>query len=684
MKKYFKSRVLFSSALLLLKSEILFSQSPLVKQWDHRFGGTSYENISAIIQTFDGGFILGGTSYSGVGGDKSEPLQGATDYWIVKTDAMGIKQWDKNFGGIDTDWLTTIQQTTDGGYILGGSSYSGIGGDKTEPSQGGNDFWIIKTDAFGNKLWDKNFGGSDQDNLAALQQTSDGGYILSGYSASGISGDKTQPLQGLSDYWIVKTDALGNKLWDIDIGGSNDDILTSAIQTSDGGYILGGYSFSGISGNKTQQTQGGYDYWIVKTDAFGTILWDRDYGGFQMDILNSIIQTTDGGYAMGGLSSSDIGGDKTQPLWGWMDFWIIKTDGIGNILWDRDIGGTTSQDEFGYIIQTADGGYLLSGTSYSSISGDKTENNLGSEQSWVVKIDQFGTKDWDKTLLTSGHDECGFAIQSSDGCFIMSNSTYGGIAGNKSEDTRGDGDYWFIKFCDTTMVSVTAGAAGVTHLCPGTCTGFLNLSLNATSYQWSFPGANPPVSTDVNPASICYLNPGSYDVQLIATSATGADTLLLTNYITVYPHPLPQGIVQNGDTLIANTGATGYQWFYNGNILNGATDYFYVASVSGDYNVVATDTNNCEVEAVLNNVIAGVDANHMQDPFQIISNPIIDKLIIERNTIRSDEVKIYNVFGQEIYATIENEKSFTVNCINFPSGVYFIRIGKAIVRFIKE
>src|SRR6185295_7923674 len=127
-------------------------------------------------------------------------------------------------------------------------------------------------------------------------------------------------------------------------------------------------------------------------------------------------------------------------------------------------------------------------------------------------------------------------------------------------------------------------------------TDFTNLSLNTTSCQWYFAGAIPDTSTDINPSNICYPNAGSYDVQLIATNANGSDTLLLTNYITVYPSPSPQAISQNGDTLFAITGSTSYQWYFNTNIIIGATDYFYVATASGDYNVVATDVNGCEVE----------------------------------------------------------------------------------------
>ncbi|MFI5206101.1 MAG: T9SS C-terminal target domain-containing protein, partial [Candidatus Paceibacterales bacterium] len=236
-----------------------FSQNPLVKQWDRRFGGTGDDQFTCFQQTKDGGYILGGSTYSGIGGDKTQATQGLHDYWIVKIDSLGNKQWDKDFGGANDENLSSLQQTKDGGYILGGWSSSGISGDKTQASWGNTDFWMVKIDSSGNKQWDKDFGGTDADGIRSLQQTGDGGYILGGFSWSGIGGDKSQASWGTVDYWILKTDALGNKQWDKDFGGAGEDALFSLQQTMDGGYILGGVSESGVGGDKTQPAQGVYD-----------------------------------------------------------------------------------------------------------------------------------------------------------------------------------------------------------------------------------------------------------------------------------------------------------------------------------------------------------------------------------------------------------------------------------------
>jgi len=171
-----KSTMLF--LLLFLISLNLSAQSTPSKQWDKDFGGNGGDQLNFSQQTSDGGYILGGYSFSGISGDKTEASRGSNDFWVVKIDANGAKQWDKRFGGTGSDALNSLQQTSDGGYILGGTSSSGISGDKTEASRGGNDFWVVKIDANGTKQWDKRFGGSGSDNLNSVRQTSEGGYIL--------------------------------------------------------------------------------------------------------------------------------------------------------------------------------------------------------------------------------------------------------------------------------------------------------------------------------------------------------------------------------------------------------------------------------------------------------------------------------------------------------------------------
>jgi hypothetical protein len=671
---------------LLIRIETALSQNNLVKQWDYRFGGNFDEVITCFNQTSDKGFIIGGYSYSGMTGDKSQPNWAgggvSPDYWIVKTDSLGVKQWDKRFGGTAIDCMQAFRQTSDGGYILGGYSNSYIGGDKTQAEWGTSfDYWIVKIDSVGVKQWDYRFGGTDDDQLYSIWQTNDGGYLLGGFSNSDISGDKTQTSWGGKDYWVVKTDSLGIKQWDKRFGGIDDDEMRSLQQTADGDYILGGHSISGISGDKTQASRGDFDYWMVKINQAGIKLWDRRFGGSDYDYINSLQHTSDKGYILGGFSNSPASGDKTMPLFGAFagpDFWIAKTDSLGILIWDKDIGGIGIEDEFGNVSQTSDGGYLLAGSSYSPISGEKSEDNLGQEQTWAVKTDSSGIKQWDKTLLTPGHDEIGFAVETYDGCFAFADYTDGNVGGYKTQPSWNNTyDYWIIKFCDSVSSTLSAAFTGVNMICPGTCTDFINLSQGANSYLWLFPGSSVVSSSDANPVNICYNTPGSYDVTLIAGDGNSYDTLIIPGYVTVYPSPPPQSIMQSGDTLIAIQGAVSYQWYHNGNMIPGATDYFYVAQLSGDYNVVTTDINGCEVEAVIYDVIALVETVRILPPeFSVLYNK-------ETNTVKlfcqSDNspltISLFNSYGAMMYqADIVCDRTAHLQMPRASSGLYLVCI----------
>jgi N-acetylneuraminic acid mutarotase len=233
---------------------------------------------------------------------------------------------------------------------------------------------------------------------------------------------------------------------------------------------------------------------------------------------------------------------------------------------------------------------------------------------------------------------------------------------------------------DSVVCTATASFTALNSVCPGTCTSFINLSSNSTSFQWFFPGANPDTSTDSNPQNICYAAPGSYNVQLIATNANGSDTLLLTNYITVFPSPPPQSITQNGDTLFALAGSASYQWYFNGNIINGATDYFYLAATSGNYNVVATDADGCEVEAAIFDVIAGILSTVDRALLTVFPNPVGETLFVKAYQLTGTtvEISIYNILGEKVLAapplSFEEGPGGEADVSSLPPGLYYIEI----------
>jgi hypothetical protein len=345
--------------------------------WQKSLGGSGEDYAHSIKQTTDGGYIVAGQSGSNDGDVTGN--HGEHDYWIVKLDSTGNITWQKSLGGSSYDVAHSIQQTSDGGYIVAGESRSNDG--DVTGNQGGRDYWIVKLDATGNITWQKSLGGYGEDDAHSIKQTTDGGYIVAGGSSSN-DGDVTGN-QGDMDYWIVKLDATGNITWQKSLGGSSYDVpgFHSIQQTSDGGYIV-----AGISGSNDGDVTGNHgcrDYWIVKLDATGNITWQKSLGGSYFDGALSIQQTTGGGYIVAGVSESNDG-DVTGNQGG-RDYWIVKLDNTGNTTWQKSLGGYGFENNTS-IQQTTDGGYIVAGSS-SSNDGDVTGNH-GYSDYWIVKLYQ--------------------------------------------------------------------------------------------------------------------------------------------------------------------------------------------------------------------------------------------------------------------------------------------------------
>jgi hypothetical protein len=416
-------------------------------EWQRVYGNSENDFLYAVQQTRDGGYVLAGSSLPPADGTKTAQGFGGADFWVVRVEPTGPQVWDRCFGGLDFDSAKSLQETSDGGFIIGGGSWSTNSGNKTSLHYGTavNDFWVLRLDASGNKIWERDYGGSYDDPLRQVAQTADGGFFLCGGSASPISGNKTAPNYGSGDYWVVRVNANGEHVWDQSYGGNNRDLAWCAALTRDGGLVLGGGSISAASATKTSTNYGDFDFWLVRTDASGRQLWDRTYGGIYDDTMYSVAETPDGGFVMAGRSFSPPGGNKTSPNHGNADYWVVRTDAGGNKLWDQSFGGT-SDDLPTALAATADGGVVIGGRAFSGIEGTKTSTNFGSGDYWVIRLDSDGTKLWEATYGGSQTDGLESLQQTRDGGFILGGHSYSPADGNKTEPRFfAWSDFWVIK-----------------------------------------------------------------------------------------------------------------------------------------------------------------------------------------------------------------------------------------------
>ena len=352
-------------------------------RWQRTFGGSNRDYASSVQQTSDDGYIIAGCnngSYNTHFGDT----------WLIKTDYVGNEVWNKMFSGPYYEGASSVQQTSDGGYIIAADS----GG-------ANSDFWLIKVDSAGNKLWDRTFGGPYQDYPSSVQQTSDGGYLIAG----------EKDYDNTNYAWLVKTDPSGNRQWDRTLGKSHSS--ASSIQlTSDGGCIITGEAL--------------LDVLLIKIDSSGSEQWNTtfDGDGSDWDYASEVQTTSDGGYIIAGMTKGSFGdGARTCCAW------LIKTDASGVSEWDKIFGSGSGHDIASSVQQTSDGGYIVAGSTGSYDPGDM--------DAWMIKTDSLGNEQWERTFGGPNDDFASSVQQTTDGGYI--------IAGSTESYGSGQSDAWLIK-----------------------------------------------------------------------------------------------------------------------------------------------------------------------------------------------------------------------------------------------
>jgi len=452
----------------LIFSIPLFAQAPDTL-WTKTFGGSSWDEGYYVQQTTDGGFIFLGTTQS----------FGPIDIWLIRTNSSGDTLWTRTYGGFDSEYGRCVKQTQDGGYIIAGYTMS--------YGAGNFDYWLIKTDNLGDTVWTKTFGGSDTEIGYFVLQTPDMGYTSLAVTKSFGAGDR--------DCWLIRTDASGNTIWTNAIGGTAFDQCYSMDMTSDSGYI--------ITGETSSFGTSGPDVWLIKTNSTGDTLWTKTFGGTSTDIGHGVEQTTDGGYIIAGYTASYGVGT---------DVWLIKTNSTGDTLWTKTIGGVFS--DYGFSIQqTTDGGYIITGRTDSF--------GAGGADIWLIKTDSTGEVSWTETYGGSNPD-IGLDVQQTlDGGYI--------IAGRTESFGAGNVDAWLIR--------TDSEPSGIKQ-------DLLSLLPNNYSLKQNYPNPFNPITT------IKYQLPEFSFITLKVYDVLGNEVVTLvseekqtgTYEITWYAESLPSGV----------------------------------------------------------------------------------------------------------------------------------------------
>ncbi|MBK7442830.1 MAG: T9SS type A sorting domain-containing protein [Bacteroidetes bacterium] len=688
-----KNLFIFLLSLFLIPCS--FAQAPDI-EWENLFCDGEYE-VSFVL-TPDGGAVVITSTFAPICNEKNETGNGGLDYWIYKIDASGALVWQSVLGGSGDDRPYSINLTADGGYIVAGTSNSPISGDKTEPNHNFlgpyyTDMWILKLDATGNIIWQNTIGGNNNESIPYIEQISTGEYILSCTSYSPLSGDKMEGTiggTGASDYWILKLNSTGNIIWQNTIGGNETETIRSVHQTTDGGFICTGSSSSGISGDKTKPLIGATDYWIIKLNNSGNIKWQKTIGSLNFDYAVDIIVEPDGTYTLGGYSDGFY-----TPY-----FEIIKLNSTGTVLSDKTIE-TGEDSKMRSISKTLDGGYIIGGTT--NISGPPC-NSYGWEcwNLWVIKTNSLGIMQWNKALGSGDDDGQAFVKETAEGEYLVT-----GFAGIDEEGDISDKESlypgtWIVKLNDSICTpsielcnsfddncngiidediteSITVSAGGPTTFCSGG-----SVLLSATTYtgpslQWKKNGE------DISGATSSTYFATATGIYTCETSSACA--FAISEWVEVTVNKNPNASISAGGpttfcagssvilTEVAVAGCT-YQWYKGASPIAGATSLTYNATTSGNYKCRVTKTaTGCYKNS--NAIAVSVpcrEGEMIGNEISVYPNPASNNISIITKSNELKTIEIFDAIGNKIIIISTEEIKVELNIEKYAPGVYFILI----------
>ncbi|RJQ50272.1 MAG: choice-of-anchor D domain-containing protein [Nitrospiraceae bacterium] len=472
-KKY-----LFCLHLATVSFIIFLSGNSSAQQWARTYGAEGSDFAHSIQQTSDGGYIVSGWTVLGTADE---------DFWVLKLNSDGTVIWQKKYGGDGNEQAKSVQQTTDGGYIAAGWAPSDLEDDN---------FWVVKIKSDlseGDIQLQRVYGGSGNEQANSIQQTTDGGYIVAGWTDSSGAGGE--------DFWLLKLNSDLTVGLQKTYGGAGHDRATFVQQTTDGGYVVAGSTFSSGAGDS--------DVWVLKLNSALTAGLQKTYGGASSDIANSIQQTSDGGYIFAGWTRSAGSGNR--------DFWIVKLDSSLGVQWQKAFGGT-GDDVANSIQQTSDGGYVTAGYSTSFGPGD--------EDILILKLNSSGAIQWQKIFSASGNERANGIQQSSDGGYV--------VAGGTSSSGAGSNDLLVLKLnsegaitnCSSiSSVSVTSSDSAVS----GTDTAVTGADTSITPAA----GGGTADAITLSQSEVCFfsisVNPASHNFGNVAIGESSTSGFTVSN-----------------------------------------------------------------------------------------------------------------------------------------------------------
>ncbi len=422
--------------IFLWSCDVLWNQ----EKWVTTIGGSSTEGGTSIISTPDGGYIVTGSTGS-VDGDFKGMRKGLTDVLVIKYDSKGEIQWKRTFGGSGIQGGYSITRTTDGGYVLTGFTTSNDG-DFKGMGKGQSDIFVIKVDSKGNVLWKKLFGGTGNESGSSITTTSDGGVVLTGLGDSN-DGDFEGMNKGVEDIIVLKLDPSGVLQWKKTIGGSDTEGGSSVTRTSDGGFVLSGF-FMSNDVDFIRSNKGIYDVFVIKLNEVGHVVWSKSFGGSGFEQSMSMTTTPDGGCILTGRTNSEDGDFKElNKVWKrGGDVFVIKLNSSGDLQWKNTYGGS-QRDDGNSITTSPDGGFIMSGLTTSK-DGDINGTYNGQEDIWVIKLNERGLVEWEKTFGGKLTDMCLSVSSFPDGGCVLTGFTNSNDGDFKGMN-KGDNDIFVIK-----------------------------------------------------------------------------------------------------------------------------------------------------------------------------------------------------------------------------------------------